>query len=124
MSDLKLLQERFPFLSLFKYAGAEHIGLIQNKGKTIVSVYVYDDIVEHAKKVKFLELAEIWWWESNRKIPINLFLKQDFDEFKFCLKNFNVKEFDLIQGHIVSLKDLNDRRIKRRRIELVRTDTQ
>ena len=27
------------------------------------------------KRMKFLELGDVWWWESNRQIPIHLFLK-------------------------------------------------
>ena len=26
-------------------------------------------------------MGESWWWESNRLIPINIFLKDDFKQF-------------------------------------------
>lgn len=118
--DIKILQETFPFLTLFRYSNEEYVGIIQNQGKSVVSVYVYNNIHELAQKKRFLELAEVWWWESNRKIPINLFLKSEFSEFKAFLKNFNPKEFEIVQGHTVSLQKLNDKRLKRRRVELVK----
>ena len=117
--ELKLLQERFPFLTLFEYSGEEFLGIIQNHGKNVVSVYVYNNIKDKELKRHFLELAQIWWNESNRKIPINLFFKQDFDIFQPFTMNFVTKEFNIINGHSVSLQELNQKRVKRRRIELV-----
>ena len=122
MSDLKILQERFPFLTVFTYAGDEYVGIVQNQTKTVVSAYVYNDIVDKEVKKEFIELGDIWWNESNRKIPINLFLKQDFEQFEPYLKNFVGKEFKIQQGPTVSLQNLSKRRVKRKRIELIRED--
>lgn len=72
------------------------------------------------KKKKFLELAENWWWESNRLIPINLFLKGDWLEFRTTLKTFNSKDVTLKYGPAVSLKETSLKRSKRRSIMLVR----
>lgn len=117
--ELNFLQEKFPFLTLFEYAGEEYLGIIQNGGKNIVSVYVYNNIKEDNLKRKFIELAQDWWWSSNRKIPINLFFKTDFDIFQPYVVNFITKEFKLINGHSVSLESLNSRRVKRRRTEFI-----
>lgn len=119
-SDLKVLQDSLPFLTLFKYANEEYVGIVQNQGKTIVSVYIYNLIHGDDLKRKFIKLGETWWWESNRKVPINLFLKEDFQDFEFCLRSFNNKEFEVIQGPTISLQNLNEKRVKRRRIELIR----
>ena len=117
--ELQLLQEKFPFLTLFQYAGEEYLGIVQNHGKNVVSVYVYNNIKDQQLKKHFLELAQVWWNESNRRIPINLFFKQDFDIFESCVTNFVTKEFNIITGHAVSLQGLNQKRVKRRRVELV-----
>lgn len=117
--DLQLLQEKLPFLTLYEYAGEEGIGIIQNYGKTCVSVYVLSDLMPKVLKEHFIKLADEWWWGSNRKIPINLFFKQDFDVFKPYVTNFVAKEFKIIAGHSVSLQNMNSKRVKRRRIELV-----
>lgn len=117
--ELQLMQEKLPFLTLFEYSGEEGLGIVQNYGKTCVSVYVLNNLMPANLKKKFIELAGEWWWNSNRRIPINLFFKQDFDIFKPYVTNFVAKEFKIIAGHSVSLQNLNQRRIKRRRVELI-----
>jgi hypothetical protein len=65
-------------------------------------------------------MGEIWWWESNRKIPINIFLKKDMTQFKYSVKTFNAKDIELVFGPIVNLNDIVEKRIKRKSIQLVR----
>ena len=117
--SLRLLQEKFPFLTLFEYSEQEGICLIQNYGRNVCSAYVYNQIKDQELKRKFIELAEVWWNESNRKIPINLFFKQDFDIFSPYVINFITKEFKIVSGHSVSLQNLTNKRIKRKRVELI-----
>jgi hypothetical protein len=117
--ELKILQEHFPFLTLFEYSGEEYLGIIQNSGKNVISAYICSNIKDKELKKLFLEMGQIWWGESNRRIPINLFFKQDFDIFQPFVMNFVTKEFNIINGHSVSLQELNQKRVKRRRIELV-----
>ena len=116
---ITLLQEKFPFLSLYEYGGEEFLGIIQNYGKNIVSVYNFNKITDQQLKRRFIELGEIWWTESNRKICINLFFKQDFDVFAPFMVNYVSKEFRLLNGHIVSLHSLNAKRVKRKRVQMV-----
>lgn len=118
--ESKILIDRFPFLSLFEIAGTEYVGIIQNQGKSVVSAYVYNNIRNSALKKLFLELGEAWWWESNRKIPINLFLKDEFSPFKPFLVSCVAKEFTLKKGPTISIHNLNQKRVKRRRIDLIR----
>ena len=68
----------------------------------------------------YLELGEIWWWESNRLVPINIFLKNDWTVFRFTLKTLNSKDVDLKYGPALSLKESIQKRSKRRSITLVR----
>jgi hypothetical protein len=65
-------------------------------------------------------MADQWWWESNRLIPINVFLKQDWVEFRVCLKTFNSKDVVIQHGPYVSLREIAAKRSKRRSITLVR----
>lgn len=116
---LNVLQEKFPFLTLYHYGDEELIGLVQNAGKHVVSVYVYNKITDPTLRKHFIELAQTWWEESNRRIPINLFFKQDFNVFAPYVCNYVTKEFNVISGHMVSLQTLNSKRVKRRRIEIV-----
>jgi hypothetical protein len=71
-------------------------------------------------KQKFLELGEVWWWESNRKIPINIFLKEDMTLFRYMIKTFNSKDVSVVFGPTVNLCDIAEKRTKRKSIQLVR----
>jgi hypothetical protein len=72
-------------------------------------------------KREFLECGEIYWWESNRSIPINLFLQDQFKRFKPNLRMFSMKEAEVLQGPVVNLKEMMNKRIKRKTITLVRS---
>lgn len=117
--EKNILQEKFPFLSLITYGSEEMLVIIQNVSKNIVSAYVLNKILNPEHKKRFIELGDIWWTESNRKIPINLFCKQEFDMFEPYLMNFIAKEVVIENGPVVSLHSLNQKRVKRKRIELV-----
>jgi len=58
--------------------------------------------------------------ESNRQIPINIFLRKDIDVFKYTIKTFNSKDVRIILGPVVNLMNLSLKRIKRKSVQLVR----
>jgi len=116
-----LLQEKFPFLTIVKHFGSEYVGIIQNADNLFVSIYVIDSSFTPEMKIDFIECGETWWWESNRSIPINMFLHDRFRPYKPYLKTFSRKDTDIIQGPVVNLKDMMNKRIKRRTIQLVRS---
>lgn len=111
--------EQYPFLSLVTYGGSEYVGIIQNQDDAFLSMYDYSRL-NAILKPRFLELGESWWWESNRTIPINLFLKKDFSEFSKYLITFNIKDTEVVKGPSVSIADLAKKRSKRRNIQLVK----
>jgi len=76
------IQEKYPFLSIVLYADKEYIGIIMNHDKILTTMYDFGSIFDDNLKKLFLELGETWWWESNRSIPINLFLKEEWEPFK------------------------------------------
>jgi len=121
MSKLdKKIQEQYPFISLVKYSDREYVGIIQNYDDTIMSIYDISLIQTDKAKETFLLLGEQWWWESNRQIPINLFIKEDWQEFKNTLVSLNVKDCEIIFGPSVSIQELSKKRSKRRNIQLVK----
>jgi hypothetical protein len=69
----------------------------------------------------FLELGESWWWESNRKIPINIFLKKEMGMFRHTIKTFNSKDVEILFGPTVNLSEIAEKRVKRKSIQLVRS---
>lgn len=117
---LEKLLEKFPFLSHIRYGDSEYIGIVQNRDAHCTSFYNYEKIQELELKKLFLELGEVWWWESNRMIPINIFLKDDWTAFRPYLTTFVSKDCEIIVGPNVSLSDLSKKRTKRRSIQLVK----
>lgn len=116
----KHLLNQYPFISYLTYGGNEYIGVIQNADEIITTIYDYALLKSLEQKTKYLELAEQWWWESNRLIPINVFLKSEWLEFRVCLKTFNSKDVVIQHGPYVSLREIAQKRSKRRSITLVR----
>jgi len=114
------LSENHPFISICSYASQDYVGIIQNRDDLVTTMYDYGAIVPADLKAKFLELGEVWWWESNRTIPINLFLKDDWSIFKPFIRTFNNKSLVILHGPIVSMTDFTKKRTKRRSITLVK----
>lgn len=120
VEEIKKLLEQYPFITYLIYGGNEYIGIIQNSDELITTIYDFGSLKDPDQKQKFLDLGEQWWWESNRMIPINVFLKRDWSEFKFCVKTMNSKDVDIRFGPQVNLKEMAAKRSKRRSITLVR----
>jgi hypothetical protein len=114
------LQENFPFISVISYVDKEYVGIIINKDAQITSIYDYTSIKTDEEKEKFLELGEAWWWESNRQIPINIFLNKEIQDFRYIIKNFSSKDVKVLMGPSTSLNDILVKRVKRKSITLVR----
>ncbi len=114
------LQENFPFISVLNHTDKEYVGIIINQDAQITSMYVYDTLKTEEEKRHFLELGEAWWWESNRQIPINIFLSDEILPYKYAIKNFNTKDVNLLLGPCTSLNDFIVKRVKRKSITLVR----
>jgi hypothetical protein len=106
--------EQHPFLSYGIYAEQEILGIIQDSSALIISIYDISKIKDEESRLRFLELGNLWWWESNRLDPIDIFVKKQFEEFYYCLIHLNQKEFNLIKGHVVSLNDVCYNRKKRK----------
>ena len=76
------LAEKYPFITLCVYANEEYVGIVQNRDDAITTIYDFGAVQGHQQKMDFLELANTWWWESNHSIPINIFLRTEWDPFK------------------------------------------
>ncbi len=113
-------QHNYPFVSCIKSNDVEYVGIIINYDNAVTSIYDISMIRDTTNRELFLQLGEIWWWESNRKIPINIFLKKEMNEFKYAIKSFNSKDVKLLFGPSVTLSDIIEKRMKRKSIKLVR----
>lgn len=113
-------QENFPFISCLKSNDKEYVGIVINFDDYVASIYDLSMITSEDYRRIFLEMGEIWWWESNRKIPINIFLKQEMQIFRPFIKTFNAKDIELMFGPSVNLSEIAEKRVKRKSIQLVR----
>ncbi len=118
---IKTILGKFPFLSYGVMQEDHYLGIIQNSDNQFVSIYVLDLIPNEDERRLFLELGDKWWWESNRKVPINVFIKDiRFKQFRSCLRMFSAKDFNIVEGPRVSLAETMNRRIRKRQVTLVR----
>jgi hypothetical protein len=115
----KTLTEHYPFLTLCVYAEVEYLGVVQNQDDIVTTIYDFTSINDSREKKLFLELAGTWWWESNRTIPINIFLKREWDPFRIYLKTFSNRDLAIVHGPVCSLNAITRRRSKKRSITLV-----
>jgi len=120
VDEIKQLLAQYPYLTLLTYGGNEYVGIIQNADEQITTIYDFAGLKTAEQKIMFLQLGDTWWWESNRIIPINVFLKTEWAPFKFCVKTMNSKDVEIKLGPQVSLKEMAMKRSKRRSITLVR----
>jgi len=114
------LQEKFPFLSCIRHGDTEYVGIVINQDSNVTSMYDYSSCTDDGQKLRLLECGDAWWWESNRKIPINIFMKSDMTPFRNLIKTFATKDVELLFGPMVRLNDIAEKRIKRKSIQLVR----
>lgn len=114
------LQENFPFISVINHVTREYVGIIINQDTQVTSIYDYSAIRTEPEKQQFLELGEAWWWESNRQIPINIFLGKELLLFRYVVKTFSTKDVKVLFGPCTSLNDIIVKRVKRKSITLVR----
>ena len=114
------IRDNFPFISIVHYGGLEYVGIIINQDQYVTSMYNYENIKTPVEKSAFLELGEIWWWESNRTIPINLFLKGEMDPFRYSVITLNTKDVNVVLGPTVNLHNMTVKRVKRKLIQMVK----
>ena len=119
-NELEEIQGQFPYLSCVKTVEIEYVCIIQNSDDKILSFYDFNSIREANEKKLFLELGEIWWFESNRLLPINIFLRGQMETFKPNIRTVAHKNTEVLFGPITSLNNLFQKRIKRRQIQLVK----
>mgnify|MGYP001104995846 FL=1 len=117
------LRDKFPFLSLIHKGDMEFVGIVQNQDSNVISFYDYGRLMQPQDKMRYLKCGEIWWYESNRKLPINIFLKGDFKYFRTTLVTLSSKDVQIVEGPTVKLSDISKKRVKRRTIQLVRKPT-
>jgi len=116
----KEIEENYPFISVVTYGGSEYVGIITNQDQFVTSMLVYSNLRSLKEKKKFLELGETWWYESNRLIPINIFLRREIEFIKYCMITMNSKDVKISLGPTVNISNLAVKRVKRKNVQLIR----
>ena len=88
---LKEIENQYPYISVVAYGGNEYVGIISNQDAFVTSMFIYTSLKTIDEKELLLDLGDIWWWESNRMIPINIFLKREMERFNYSLLTMNSK---------------------------------
>lgn len=117
---LKDIEKNFPFLSVVAYGGQEYIGIVVNQDSAITTMYVYTKLRTDEHKQLLVELGEIWWWESNRMIPINIFLRKEIQALSYSMMSMNSKDVKIVVGPCVNLNNLTIKRVKRKSVQVLR----
>ena len=114
------IEQTLPFISVLLYGEEEYVGLVINQDQYVTSFYDLNSIKTPDEKTLFLEQGEIWWWESNRQFPINIFCREQIQPFAYAVKTFNSKDTRVVLGPVVNLMNLTLKRVKRKSVQLVR----
>ena len=114
------IEQNLPFISVINYGEDEYVGIIINQDQYVTSFYDLNAIKTTEERNLFLEIGEIWWWESNRQFPINIFCREQIGPFSYAIKTFNSKDTRIILGPVVNLMNLTIKRVKRKSVQLIR----
>lgn len=117
---LKNIEKNLPWISVVAYGGNEYVGIIANQDSVVTSMYVYNSLKTDEHKKLLLELGEVWWWESNRMIPINIFLKSEINVLNYSIITMNSKDVKISVGPCVNLNNLSIKRVKRKSVQVMR----
>lgn len=118
--DLSVIQENYPYLTILRHFGEDYVVVFQNHDDKIVSFYDLALVKDADARKNLLKLADIWWYESNRMLPISIFLSAYMKPYKQYIRTLPYKDITIITGPTVSLNSLIQKRIKRREIKLIR----
>ena len=114
------LTEKYPFITLCLYANVEYVGVVQNRDDVVTTIYDFGAVQTQEHKVLFLELASTWWWESNRTIPITIYMRAEMEPYRYAIKTMSTKDVDIVFGPTVNLNNIAIKRVKRKMIQLVK----
>ena len=115
------IQEQLPFITVLHYGEEEYVGIVINQDQHVTSFYDLEILRTPEEKTILLEIGEIWWWESNRQIPISIFCRKEIEPFRYAIKTFNSKDVRIVLGPTVNLLNMTLKRVKRKSVQLVRS---
>jgi hypothetical protein len=114
------IRANFPFISVVHYGGLEYVGVVINQDQYVTSIFDYELLRTEDERRDFLLLGEAWWWESNRTIPITIYMRAEMEPYRYAIKTMSTKDVDIVFGPTVNLNNIAIKRVKRKMIQLVK----
>lgn len=114
------IRSNFPFISVVHYGGIEYVGIVINQDNNVTTMFDYELLRTEDDRRAFLELGEAWWWESNRMVPITIYLRMEMEPYRYAIKTMNTKDVNVVFGPTVNLGNISLKRVKRKMIQLVK----
>lgn len=111
------IKKTLAYITVLENSDTTYYGILKIKSKQYITLYCLNNMQEDEQK-KLLEYGEQWWWQSNRGIPISLFMREEMEQYEKYTVRFNTDQCILISGPLISLSELPTKRIKRRNITL------
>ena len=106
-----------PYVTVLEHDGKIYYGIIKIRSKQYTTLYCFH-LMEESLQKELLLLADTWWWQFNRSIPICLAMQEEMEIFDDYTLRYNTDSVTFLSGPSVSLSDLPTKRIKRRNITL------
>jgi hypothetical protein len=119
--EMEQLKADYPFITYVQLEERSVVGIVQNATPTVVNMFDLDRIRGPEMKKLFLELGARWWFGSNTRVPIDIFMGERFDVFRSALVGYSRKEIEQIVGPTPSVRELYSGRIKRRKVEFLKS---
>lgn len=113
-------KEKFPFITGMKYGDAEYAGIVVNYDNQIITFYDLAKMHSPEAMKEFLILGDTWWWESNRQLPIDVFMHTEMHPFSECLTTLALRDIEHLFGPMTTLQNMLKKRIKRKSIQLIK----
>lgn len=107
----------YPFVTIVHHGGNTYYGIIKIKSKQYTTLYCFNNM-NTIEQETLLELANNWWWQSNRLIPISLFFREEMEDYEEYTIRFDTSSITEISGPQVSFNNFPAKRIKRRNVAL------
>ena len=114
------IEDKYTFISVITYGGNEYVGIVVNQDQYVTTILNFDHLRSTYDKKLLLKLGQIWWMESNRLIPITIFLRKEIESIKYCAMSMNSKDVKVVLGPTVNLTNLHVKRVKRKSVQLIR----
>lgn len=110
---------KYPYLTVLynKKTDESFVCLIQVISKNYISYYHVDEL-KAMDRERFVRMVDNWW-KKEPTLPISIYYQDVFSQFDYCKKYLGNNDYIILEGFEgIKLKNLSEKRIKRKIIHL------